>query len=147
MIFYDKFDLINNETIYLKIIDKNNGTIDELPYYYFDIYLKTDNSQVGKISIRIGHNKHSYYNGNIGYEINKSNRGEKLSLQACQLVIPVAKYHGMKYLNLTCDDANVASQKIIESLGATYIETTVPPKDYIFYYDGMPSYKIYRLNI
>ena len=33
MIFFDKFNLINNETIYLKIIDKNNGSADEIQYY------------------------------------------------------------------------------------------------------------------
>lgn len=147
MIFFDKFNLINNETIYLKIIDKNNGNADELPYYYYDIYLKSENKRIGKISIRIGHNKHSYYNGNIGYEINESDRGKKYSLNACKLVLQVAKYHGMNYLYLTCDDSNVPSQKVIEYLGAIYLETVVPPKDYIFYYDGMPAHKIYRLDI
>ena len=66
MKFSDKFDLIQNENISLKITEKVIGSAEELPYYYYDIYLKSEAKQIGKISIRIGHNKHSYYNGNIG---------------------------------------------------------------------------------
>ncbi|HHU23655.1 MAG: GNAT family N-acetyltransferase [Bacilli bacterium] len=147
MKFSDKFDLIQNENISLKITEKVIGSAEELPYYYYDIYLKSEAKQIGKISIRIGHNKHSYYNGNIGYEINENYRGKKYSLEACSLVLQVAKHHNMDYLYLTSDESNIPSQKIIEYLGANYIETIKPPKDYIFYHDGIPAHKIYRLDL
>lgn len=81
MKFCDEFDVIENNQIVLKIIGKFIGNYDELPFYYYNIFLKSSDIQIGKISIRIGHNKHSYYNGNIGYEINEAHRGYKYSLR------------------------------------------------------------------
>lgn len=147
MIFSNQFDIISNEMIDLKIIDKHKGNADEIPYYYYHIHLKATDEQIGKISIRIGHNKHSYFNGNIGYEINEKNQGKKYALLACKMILTVAKYHDMQYLYLTCDASNIASQKIIEHLGARFLEIKTPPKDYIFYYEGISAHKIYQLDI
>jgi predicted acetyltransferase len=147
MIFNDKFNELEDDRIKLKIIDRNSGNENVIPYYYYAILLKKTNTEVGKISIRIGHNKHSYYNGNIGYEIDQQYRGHKYSLQACKLVLTVAQYHGMDYLYLTCNESNKASSKIIELLGATLVEVTIPPKDYLFYYKDMEPQKIYKLML
>lgn len=146
-IFKKEFDNIRGENIYLKIINKNTGNKNELPYYYYDIYLKDINVKIGKISIRIGNNYHSYYNGNVGYEINEEYRGNNYAIEAVSLVIQVARSHGMNYLNLTCEESNIASYKSIEKLGATLIEIIIPPKDYIFYYEGIKPHKIYHLDI
>jgi len=147
MEFNNEFSELHNEKIELKIIDKNNGNDQELPYYYYDIFLKNSITQIGKISIRIGHNKHSYFNGNIGYEINHEFQGKKFSFEACQLVLQVARFHNMDYIYLTCDQSNIASYKIIEKLGGVFIESIVPPKDYIFFHDRIEAHKIYRLDL
>lgn len=146
MFFSNDFDLISNDNIYLKIIEKNIGNINELPYYYYDIYLTKTNIKVGKISIRIGHNYHSYFNGNIGYEINEEYRGNKYASKAVQLIIIVAKHHKMNYLILTCDESNIASYKSIESLSSKLLEVIKPPLDYIFYYDEMEKQRIYKFK-
>lgn len=147
MEFNKNFDVIVSKNIYLKIIDKNLGNKNEIPYYYYDIYLTNTTTQIGKISIRIGHNYHSYFNGNIGYEINENFRGNSFASEAVRLVLKIAKYHQMNYLILTCEESNVASYKSIEKLGAKLVEVITPPKDYIFYYEGIDPYRIYRLNI
>ncbi|WP_162140239.1 GNAT family N-acetyltransferase [Haploplasma axanthum] len=147
MRFNEKFDEIKNDKIMLKIIEKNQGNENTIPFYYYDIYLLNTNKQIGKISIRIGNDYSSYYNGNIGFEINKDDQGNNYSYHASKLVIEVAKYHGMEYLNLSCEHDNIASSKIIEKLGSVFIEETVPPKDYVFYYEGISKHKIYRLSI
>ena len=147
MKFSNDFDIISGAKINLKIIVKNQGNIDELPYYYYDIYLADGNIQIGKISIRIGHNYHSYFNGNIGYEINKEFRGNNFAFQAMSLIINVAKHHQMTYLILTCEEMNIPSYKSIEKLGAELIEIKLPPKDYIFYSSQMEAHRIYRLSI
>ena len=147
MKFNESFDYLENEKIKLLIIDKNKGNENEIPYYYYAIILKEKDVEIGKISIRIGHNKHSYYNGNIGFEINEGYRGNKYSLLAAKLVFPVAKYHGIDYLYISCDESNIASSKIIENLGANLVESVVPPIDYIFYYEGMGTQKIYKLDL
>ena len=63
------------------------------------------------------------------------------------MLIDVAKYHNMDKVYLSCDYDNIASYKTIEKLGGKLIEEVQPPLDYIFYYEGIPSHRIYELNI
>ena len=146
-IFNKNFYYIEGERIELRLIDTYDGEDGELPFYWWDIILKQKHIAIGKISFRIGHNYHSYYNGNIGYEINEEYRGHHYALLACQLVLRVAQYHKMDRIYLTCDYGNVASFKTIEKLGAKFIEEVLPPKDWIFYYDEVPPHKIYELSV
>ena len=146
-IFNKDFYYIEGESIELRLIDTYDGEDGELPFYWWDILLKPNHITVGKISFRIGHNYHSYYNGNIGYEVDAEYRGHHYALLACQLVLKVAQHHRMDRIYLTCDYDNVASYKTIEKLGARLIEEVLPPKDWIFYDDDVEIHKIYELNI
>ena len=146
-LFNKDFYHIEGDNIELRLIDTYKGGDGELPFYWWDIIQKSNNVAVGKISFRIGHNYHSYYNGNIGYEVDEKYRGHHYALLACQLILKVAQYHKMEKIYLTCDYDNEASYKTIEKLGAKLIEEVVPPKDYIFYYDGIGIQKIYEMNI
>ena len=138
---------IDGENIELRLIDTYEGGDGSLPFYWWDIILKSNNVSVGKISFRIGHNYHSYYNGNIGYEVDEEYRGHHYSLLACQLVLKVAQYHKMDKIYLTCDYDNIASYKTIEKLGANLIEEVLPPKDYIYYREDIEVHRIYELSI
>ncbi len=142
-----KYDIINGDIIALKIITFNNGNDVEIPYYWYDIIEKKTNRNVGKISIRLGCNYHSYYNGNIGYEIDEEYRGNNYAYIASKMVINIAKDYGMKEIFLTCEKDNIASYKTIEKLGAELIEIVVPPKDYFGYYDGIDEYRIYKKKL
>lgn len=144
-IFLNDFDILSDGEITLIITQKHKGDDELLPFYYYDILVRSES--VGKISIRIGSNYHSYFNGNIGYEINEIFRGNNYALKACKLVLQVAKAHGMNDLILTCDESNIASFKTIEKLGAQLIEIVKPPKDYFAYREGMERQRIYKLNI
>ena len=93
--FLDCFDAIIGDPLTLKIIEKNPGNEQTIPLYYYEICLTDSGQPVGKISIRIGHNFHSYYNGNIGYEIDEPYRGHHYAAAACRMVLPVAKAHGI----------------------------------------------------
>ncbi|MBR3810044.1 MAG: GNAT family N-acetyltransferase [Clostridia bacterium] len=141
--FLNDFDILSDNAITLKISQKYKGDNELLPFYYYDIYV--DETVVGKISIRIGNNYHSYYNGHIGYEIDKEYRGNNYAYKACKLVLQVAKAHGMGELILTCDESNIASYKTIEKLGAQLIEIVKPPKDYFSYRENMEKQRIYKL--
>lgn len=143
--FLDKFDTISDAEITLKFSQKYQGDDELLPFYYYDIIIS--DSIVGKISIRIGNNYHSYYNGNIGYEIDKEYRGNNYSYKACKLVLQVAKAHDMDELILTCDESNIASYKTIEKLGAELIEIVKPPEDYFAYRENMEKQRIYKLQL
>lgn len=146
-IFNERLYKIEGEDIELQLIDTFEEKDGALPFYWWNIVLKPEGKTIGKISFRIGYNYHIYFNGNIGYEIDEPYRGNHYSLLACQLVLQCAKFYGMKKIYLTCDYDNIASYKTIEKLGANLIEEKVPPKDYIFYYDGIPKHKIYELLI
>lgn len=145
--FEEKFNCIENDELKLKILEKYVGDEVLTPFYYYNIIRKSDNKVVGKISIRIGTNFHSYYNGHIGYEIDKEFRGKSYSFKSSQLVLEVAKFYNMQSIYLTCEENNVASYKTIEKLGASLIEICDIPKEYFAYREGMPKYRIYQLKI
>ena len=146
-IFNKNFFIISGDSIRLELINTYEGNEKELPFYWWHIVLNEKNIKVGKISFRIGNNYHSYYNGNIGYEIDKEYRGNHYALKACKLVLKVAKYYNMDKIYLTCDFDNIASSRTIEKLGAKLLDEVKPPKNYVFYNENMAKQKIYELKI
>ncbi len=143
--FFNDFDFLSDGEIDLKISGKYFGDEEMLPFYYYDIFLK--DRFIGRISMRIGNNFHSYYNGNIGYEIEENFRGKNYALKACKLVLPIAKSHGMNEIFLTCDENNIPSYKTIEKLGGELLEIVRPPKNYFAYRENMKKQRIYKLYI
>lgn len=141
--FEERFDSISGGELALQIIEKQQGNDVMLPFYYWDIY--ADGKAVGKISLRIGRNFHTYYNGNIGYEIDGAYRGNHYSKKACKMVLPVARAHGMEELFLTCKESNIASYKTIEGLGAKLLEIAEVPREYFAWREGMEKQRVYSL--
>lgn len=142
-----KFNIINSDVLRLELICFNKGNEKEIPYYWYNITENKTNKQVGKISVRIGSNYHSYYNGNIGYEIDSDYRGNNYAYLASKMVLDVARFYKMNELILTCEENNIASSKTIEKLGGVLIETVTPPRDYFAYFEGIKKHKIYKLDI
>lgn len=146
-VFEDRFHEMETPRLKLRVIAREQGNEKEIPYYWYEILRKPDLIPVGKISIRIGHNYHSYYNGNIGYEIDEAYRGQRYAGEAAKAVLEVARYHGMQKLYLSCEEENTASRRTIEGLGARLLEITELPEDYFGWYEGIPRYRIYELEI
>jgi len=144
--FFDCFDALSGPNIDLAVIEKHPGDALMLPFYYYDMIDKSGNI-VGKISIRIGDNYNSYYNGHIGFEVRESFRGNNYSLHASKLVLRVAAAHGMERVYVTCAESNCASRKIIEKLNARLVEIAEIPKDCFFWRDGIEAYCIYALPL
>lgn len=145
--FTDKLDILENDELILKITQKYSGDDEMIPFYYYDIIRKADSATVGKISIRIGNNFHSYYNGHIGYEIFKEYRGNGYAYKASQMVLDVARFNGMDFIYLTCDESNIASYKTIEKLGAELVEICDAPRKYFGWNEGMERQRIYKLDL
>ena len=143
--FLNRFDQIDSEGMTLRIIEKKEGGRVQLPYYYYEILV--DSVPVGKISIRIGDNFHTYYNGHIGYEVSEDAQGHGYARQACELVLDVARAHGMSRLYVTCAENNAASYHTIEKLGAKLLEICEMPREYFAWYEGIPRHRIYQLNL
>lgn len=147
MEFNQKFRTIKGNTLTLKQIETCIGDDKIIPFYYYDIYLNSISSPIGKISIRIGYNEHSYFNGNVGYEIDEPFRGNGYAKIAVLMTYSVARFHGMSQLIISCDEDNDSSKRVIDKLGGIHIETCTPPKNYVFYYDGIPKHSIYKIDI
>ncbi len=144
--FTDRFDVIPGENgMRLALIEKNPGGGAVLPFYYYDVCV--DDRQVGKISVRIGDNYHSCYNGHIGYEVNETDRGHHYALSALKLVLPVARYHGMERVYVTCGESNAASRRTIELAGGRLMEIVSVPADYFAWYEGIEDHCIYQLDL
>ena len=147
MKFSQNFKIIKGDTLTLKLIETCVGDDRIIPFYYYEVYLNSISSAIGKISIRIGHNEHSYFNGNVGYEIDEAFRGNGYAKIAVMMTYSVARFHGMTHLIFSCDEDNYSSKRVINKLGGIHIETILPPKNYVFYYEGIPKHSIYRIDI
>lgn len=143
--FTDRFDRITDGVVVLEVKEKVPAGLDGLPFYYFDILI--EGIVVGKISIRIGGNFHTYYNGNIGYEIFEPYRGRGYARRACGLILDVARFHGMSALYLTCAEGNAASFRTIEGLGGELLEVCAVPREYFAWRAGMERQRVYRLPL
>ena len=79
--------------------------------------------------------------------MDEPHRGHGYAQAACRMVLPVARYHGMTALHLTCSEGNIASRRTIEHLGAEFLETCPVPREYFAWREGMERQRIYRLAI
>ena len=143
--FTSCFDKIASGAMTLQITEKVPAGPDGLPFYFYDILV--NGVSVGKISIRIGTTFHTYYNGNIGYEIDEPHRGRGYARATCRMVLNTARYHGMTSLYLTCAESNTASCRTIEGLGAELLEICEVPREYFAFREGMERQRIYRLAL
>ena len=110
---------------YRSAYEKENLPCGWKPYYIYLIMV--DHIEVGRIVLREGSNEERYYDGHIGYTIEKEYRGHHYSKDACLLLFDKAKEKGFKQLMITCSPDNIASRKIIESLPFKYLETKEVP--------------------
>ena len=111
--FTNKYNLIESKELKLKILEtvKDKYSSDLLPFYYYEILDKNNNS-VGIISLKIGYNEYTIYNGNINCQIKHEYRGSNYSLKAMKLLKPLIQFHNIHSVILVIDEFNTASNKI-----------------------------------
>lgn len=145
--FYDTKDLKDNE-IYLRLNKTCEAQPEKkwLPAYYFDICL-LGGEKVGYCDLRIGHNEKTYIGGNIGYGIDQVFRGKHYAAKACKLLFRQARKHGMEYLIITCDPANIPSARTCELAGGAFLEVADIPEDNELYAEGKRKVNIYKFHI
>ena len=80
-----------------------------------------DNYIVGMIDIRHYLNEFlKQFGGNIGYSVRKSERNKGYAKQMLKLTLEKCKDLKMKKVLITCDEDNIASEKVILSAGAKF---------------------------
>jgi predicted acetyltransferase len=68
--------------------------------------------------------------GHIGYAVVPWKQRRGYATEALRLLLPDAKLEGLRYVELTTDPENVASQKVIEANGGVLIERFMKPTQY-----------------
>ena len=80
-----------------------------------------DNYIVGMIDIRHYLNDFlKQFGGNIGYSVRKNERNKGYAKQMLKLALEKCKDLKMKKVLITCDEDNIASEKVILSAGAKF---------------------------
>ncbi len=110
-----------------KIVSVDSGS-ELVPYYHFKIIDK-NKLTIGHINFRIGETRHVIMcAGHIGYEVLPEYRGNLYSYYACKALVPFIKKHYNNVI-LTVDPSNLSSIRIIERLGAKFINEIKVPVD------------------
>jgi len=138
--FIDVPKLTNGE-IFLVCTKKAPGDPEKkwIPAYHFAVC--KGNEQIGYIDIRIGYgggerNDNLYYGGQIGYGIDEKYRGKGYAVEACKLLLPVAKAHKMTKLIITNNITNIPSRRVCEKLGAKLLRAARLPEWSDLYQNG-----------
>lgn len=118
----------------------------DVPAYRFDIL--SAGARAGTISLRISHSERlGLFAGHVGFGVDEAFRGRRLAGRSVKLLLPLCASYSLKPLLMGCNPDNLASMKVMDWLGATYIETVDLPADYERYYArGERQKRRYRLD-
>jgi predicted acetyltransferase len=96
---------------------------------YTDYWLVDNGEYIGRVSIRHTLNDHLLnLGGHIGYDIRPSRRERGYGKKILELALPKAKELGIEKVLVTCDEANIASRKIIEANGGVLEDKRPNPR-------------------
>jgi predicted acetyltransferase len=118
----------------VRMLYEGQGEHGNIPLYGCGLFLAGTDTRVGSIVLRIGEmssSKEFYYDCHIGYHIYDEFRGLGFAVRGCKLISILAKLHEMTELLITCNDQNLGSIRVIEKLGADFLETIEIPKEYL----------------
>ena len=133
--------------IYLVCIEKYpaNPEKKHVPAYNFAVC--KGGEKIGDAGLRLGYTDGLYYAGQIGYAIDEAYRGNGYAAQACKLMAPIAKAHGMTKLLITNNHTNTASKRVCEKLGARLVRLARLPEWSELYEGGQRYVNIYEWSI
>ena len=103
--------------------------------------------KIGGLGLRIGYTDDLYYSGQVGYGIDEPYRGKGYAAQACRLLAPIAKAHGMTKLLITNNHTNIASKRVCEKLGARPMRLARLPEWASLYKEGQRYVNIFEWSV
>ena len=137
---------LHDDQIRLRLRETHEAVSDKgyVPAYSFDVEL-LDGTHIGECSLRVGHNRNTYYGGNIGYGIDEAFRGHHYAAKTCILLFQLACMHKLDYVLITCSVDNEASSRTIALAGGMYIATEDVPEDLEQYKRGSKRVLVYKV--
>ncbi|MCL2287124.1 MAG: GNAT family N-acetyltransferase [Firmicutes bacterium] len=144
---------LSNGSIYLVCIEKSPANPEKnwVPAYTFAIC--KNNEKIGETGLRIGYgggpkNDNLYYGGQVGYNVNEEHRGNSYAVEACKLLLPIAKAHKMTKLLITNNYTNIPSRRVCEKLGTRHVGKMVRlPEWSDLYKEGQRFINIYEWDV
>ena len=144
---------LSDGVIHLVCTSKRQAIPEKKYVPAYDFAICKGSEKVGEINLRIGYGGFGpdesslYYGGQIGYGVDEKYRGNGYAVRACQLLIPVAKAHGMIKLLITNDHTNTASRRVCEKLGARFVRLARLPEWHNLYQEGRRLSNIYEWSL
>ena len=149
MFRFRKWGLLTDGSVDVTVEEEEpaDPTKGYVPCYHFRVARHGNDRKVGEVRLRVARVEDQpslLASGQLGYEINEDARGHGFAARACQLVGPVALFHGLDVVTITCDPRNAASLKTCERLGASLVGTFDVPKDHPMYQKGRRRVRRYE---
>ena len=123
-----------------------------LPAYHFWMRHRTarkgEPEIVGGLNLRIagGFNIERVI-GHMGYHVYPFARGNHYAERSCRLLLPLARWHGINPLWITCNPDNHASRRTCERLGGALSEIVAVPHDHPLFAKGERRKCLYRFEL
>jgi len=118
-----------------------------VPQYQFEMRRPGSPEAMGTIRLRIASARTLREAGHIGYWVAEEHRGHRYAARSCQLLLPLARAHGLKAVWLTVDPHNGPSLKTCRIVGAKWVDTVRLPKDHPMYAQGARYRRRFRLGL
>ena len=147
--FHDPGQLIDGD-LELVLLEQypGNPAINYVPAYRFKMTVAGQDKEIGHIELRVGNTRHLVmYGGHLAYGVDPDHRGHRYAARACQLLLPLARRHGLQTLWITCNPDNIASRRTCELAGAELVEIVDLPEETDMYQEGERQKCRYRLDL
>jgi predicted acetyltransferase len=117
-----------------------------VPLYAFTVLV--DGEEAGGIRLRVGDTDLlRLWAGHIGFNVEPKYRGRRVAERATRLITPLAEFHGINPVWLTCNPENTASQNTLRRLGAVLMDTVSVPAEYAKFEPTATHEQRYRLDL
>ena len=119
---------LQTPTLALEFLEYAPDSLLGVPTYHFRMVRPGGGPHVGWIHLRaVTTEPIELYAGHLNYAVEQAHRGHRFSLQAVEMLKPLAHRLGLDPLWMTCDPDNLAAARICELAGGEFIETVTVP--------------------
>ncbi len=133
----------------LVLVEKRSADLHRKrsPCYVFEMRQKHRTTKIGGIRLRVDSGHTLRLPGHLGFDVKPRFRGHRYAARSCQLLLPLARAHGITSVWITCDPKNAASRRTCELAGARYVETVRIPRNHEMHEKDHSFVRRYRIPL